>query len=204
MLNHIENSFASGNPAALSFHRGLRNCWDSTCLSDTCRAILDFMRARRLRCWGFFGYRPNFFLNDRKRLCRFDHNVRKYRPVNTVTASFYFGTKEFLFWDKLLFWDKGPKYLREENIYEVHHCKVRYKVCEPRMQSQWRWSLWPLVTLHREYNACILKLISICCFHKSSCFCYFPALVNRNHYLKHPNPVMESNQDTRQLSNGLL
>jgi len=34
-----------------------------------------------------FGRRPIFF-NDQKKLSKFSHNVRKYVPVNTITASF--------------------------------------------------------------------------------------------------------------------
>jgi len=36
----------------------------------------------------FFGHRPNLFLNYPKILSHFGHNVRKYRLVDTVTASF--------------------------------------------------------------------------------------------------------------------
>ena len=36
----------------------------------------------------FFGHRPNVFLNDGKKVSLFGQNLRKYRLVNTVTASF--------------------------------------------------------------------------------------------------------------------
>jgi len=40
------------------------------------------------KCAGFFWSETEFFLNDRKKLSQFGHNVRKYRVANTVTASF--------------------------------------------------------------------------------------------------------------------
>jgi len=38
--------------------------------------------------WFFFGHRPKYFWNDRKKLSHFGQNVWKYMPLNTVTASF--------------------------------------------------------------------------------------------------------------------
>ena len=49
-------------------------------------SLLSVCLVRLASCF-FFGHRPNFLFNNWKKLSQFGHDVRKYRPVNTVMAS---------------------------------------------------------------------------------------------------------------------